>query len=99
MYEENIFQNVMQGLFLFSPGETSAPPGADPIAMMEYYMKKAAQEERKRPPKQSKDEMPPPASLQGILTFCSVCTLVYLISIILYPDRCAYTFCGGFSSC
>lgn len=46
-------------------GELTAPTGADPIAMMEYYVKKAAQEERKRQPKQSKDEMPPPASLQG----------------------------------
>ncbi|XP_020260686.1 LOW QUALITY PROTEIN: SURP and G-patch domain-containing protein 1-like protein [Asparagus officinalis] len=46
-------------------GESSKPPAADPIAMMEYYMKKAAQEERKRPPKYSKDEMPPPDSLQG----------------------------------
>ncbi|XP_059597635.1 SURP and G-patch domain-containing protein 1-like protein isoform X2 [Vitis vinifera] len=45
-------------------GESSAPTGADPIAMMEFYMKKAAQEERRRQPKQSKDEMPPPASLQ-----------------------------------
>ncbi|KAJ4979301.1 hypothetical protein NE237_010081 [Protea cynaroides] len=48
-----------------SQGEFSAPPAADPIAMMEYYVKKAAQEERKRQPKQSKDEMPPPASLQA----------------------------------
>lgn len=47
-------------------GESSAPTGADPIAMMEYYMKKAAQEEKQRPPKPSKDEMPPPASLQGL---------------------------------
>ncbi|KAK6143140.1 hypothetical protein DH2020_023488 [Rehmannia glutinosa] len=46
-------------------GESSAPTGSDPIAMMEYYMKKAAQEEKLRPPKASKDEMPPPASLQG----------------------------------
>lgn len=46
-------------------GESSGPPGSDPIAMMEFYMKKAAHEERKRQPKQSKDEMPPPASLQG----------------------------------
>lgn len=46
-------------------GESSAPVGSDPIAMMEYYMKKAAQEEKLRPPKHSKDEMPPPASLQG----------------------------------
>ncbi|XP_022876670.1 SURP and G-patch domain-containing protein 1-like protein isoform X1 [Olea europaea var. sylvestris] len=46
-------------------GESSAPTGADPIAMMEYYMKKAAQEEKQRPPKPSKDEMPPPASLQA----------------------------------
>lgn len=45
-------------------GESSAPSGTDPIAMMEFYMKKAAQEERRRQPKQSKDEMPPPASLQ-----------------------------------
>ncbi|KAG2668628.1 hypothetical protein I3843_14G000500 [Carya illinoinensis] len=45
--------------------EVSAPTGADPILMMEFYMKKAAQEERMRQPKQSKDEMPPPASLQG----------------------------------
>lgn len=59
--------------FYFSPlefvfqitGESSAPTGADPIAMMEFYVKKAAQEERRRQPKQSKDEMPPPASLQG----------------------------------
>ncbi|XP_059651826.1 SURP and G-patch domain-containing protein 1-like protein isoform X2 [Cornus florida] len=48
-----------------SYGESSAPTGADPIAMMEFYMKKAAKEERMRQPKQSKDEMPPPASLQG----------------------------------
>lgn len=46
-------------------GESSGPPGSDPIAMMEFYMKKAAQEEKKRQPKQSKDEMPPPPSLQG----------------------------------
>ncbi|PON96517.1 G-patch domain containing protein [Trema orientale] len=46
-------------------GESGAPTGADPIAMMEYYMKKAAHEERKRQPKQSKDEMPPPPSLQA----------------------------------
>ncbi|XP_012065529.1 SURP and G-patch domain-containing protein 1-like protein isoform X2 [Jatropha curcas] len=46
-------------------GESSAPEGTDPIAMMEFYMKKAAQEERRRQPKQSKDEMPPPPSLQG----------------------------------
>lgn len=46
-------------------GESSAPIGSDPIAMMEYYMKKAAQEEKLRPHKSSKDEMPPPASLQG----------------------------------
>ncbi|KAL6129788.1 hypothetical protein ACLB2K_073137 [Fragaria x ananassa] len=45
-------------------GESSAPTGADPIAMMEFYVKKAAQEERRRQPKYSKDEMPPPASLQ-----------------------------------
>lgn len=50
--------------FLFV-GEASAPTGADPIAMMEFYMKKAAQEEKFKQPKQSKDEMPPPASLQG----------------------------------
>ncbi|KAF3969101.1 hypothetical protein CMV_007074 [Castanea mollissima] len=46
-------------------GEASAPTGADPIAMMEFYMKKAAQEEKFKQPKQSKDEMPPPASLQA----------------------------------
>ncbi|KAI3444976.1 hypothetical protein Pfo_001641 [Paulownia fortunei] len=46
-------------------GESSAPTGSDPIAMMEYYMKKAAQEEKLRPPKPSKDEMPPPACLQA----------------------------------
>ncbi|XP_017981976.1 PREDICTED: SURP and G-patch domain-containing protein 1-like protein isoform X1 [Theobroma cacao] len=46
-------------------GSSSAPTGADPIAMMEFYMKKAAQEEKMRLPKQSKDEMPPPPSLQG----------------------------------
>ncbi|KAK8615088.1 hypothetical protein V6N13_068874 [Hibiscus sabdariffa] len=46
-------------------GSSSAPSGADPIAMMEFYMKKAAQEEKKRAPKQSKDEMPPPPSLQA----------------------------------
>ncbi|KAL1561974.1 SURP and G-patch domain-containing protein 1-like protein [Salvia divinorum] len=46
-------------------GESSAPSGSDPIAMMEYYMKKAAEEEKLRPHKQSKDEMPPPASLQA----------------------------------
>ncbi|XP_065869799.1 SURP and G-patch domain-containing protein 1-like protein isoform X6 [Euphorbia lathyris] len=46
-------------------GESSAPEGTDPIAMMEFYMKKAAQEERRRQPKQSKDEMPPPLSLQA----------------------------------
>ncbi|KAK4411036.1 SURP and G-patch domain-containing protein 1-like protein [Sesamum angolense] len=39
-------------------GESSAPTGSDPIAMMEYFMKKAAQEEKLRPPKPSKDEMP-----------------------------------------
>lgn len=48
--------------------DSNGPPGADPVAMMEYYMKRAAQEEQKRQPKQSKDEMPPPDSLQG-LTF------------------------------
>lgn len=48
-----------------SNGDGSAPTGADPLAMMEFYMKKAAREERMRQPKQSKDEMPPPASLQG----------------------------------
>ncbi|XP_064939854.1 SURP and G-patch domain-containing protein 1-like protein isoform X1 [Musa acuminata AAA Group] len=48
-----------------SYGESSEPPAADPIAMMEFYMKKAAQEERMKQPKQSKDEMPPPASLQA----------------------------------
>ncbi|KAA8515700.1 hypothetical protein F0562_018689 [Nyssa sinensis] len=48
-----------------SYGESNAPTGADPIAMMEFYVKRAAQEERKRQPKQSKDEMPPPASLQA----------------------------------
>ncbi|XP_021659675.2 SURP and G-patch domain-containing protein 1-like protein isoform X1 [Hevea brasiliensis] len=46
-------------------GESSAPGGTDPIAMMEFYMKKAAQQEKRRQPKQSKDEMPPPPSLQG----------------------------------
>ncbi|XP_022756756.1 SURP and G-patch domain-containing protein 1-like protein isoform X2 [Durio zibethinus] len=46
-------------------GPSSALPGADPIAMMEFYMKKAAQEEKMRLPKQSKDEMPPPPSLQA----------------------------------
>ncbi|XP_039034301.1 SURP and G-patch domain-containing protein 1-like protein isoform X2 [Hibiscus syriacus] len=46
-------------------GSSSAPSGADPIAMMEFYMKKAAQEEKMRMPKQSKDEMPPPPSLQA----------------------------------
>ncbi|KAG5238507.1 SURP and G-patch domain-containing protein [Salix suchowensis] len=46
-------------------GESSAPAGTDPLAMMEFYMKKAAQEEKRRQPKQSKDEMPPPASLQA----------------------------------
>ncbi|XVF79595.1 hypothetical protein PTKIN_Ptkin15bG0001800 [Pterospermum kingtungense] len=46
-------------------GPASAPPGTDPIAMMEFYMKKAAREERMRQPKQSKDEMPPPPSLQA----------------------------------
>ncbi|CAL5340541.1 unnamed protein product [Camellia sinensis] len=46
-------------------GESSAPAGADRIAMMEFYMKKAAQEEKRKQPKQSKDEMPPPASLQA----------------------------------
>ncbi|KVH96628.1 G-patch domain-containing protein, partial [Cynara cardunculus var. scolymus] len=46
-------------------GESTAPSGSDPIAMMEFYMKKAAQEEKRRQPKHSKDEMPPPASLQG----------------------------------
>ncbi|KAJ6750909.1 hypothetical protein OIU85_001446 [Salix viminalis] len=49
-------------------GESSAPAGTDPIAMMEFYMKKAAHEERRRQPKQSKDEMPPPASLQAALS-------------------------------
>lgn len=52
-------------LSAYTAGESSAPAGTDPIAMMEFYMKKAAQEERRRQPKQSKDEMPPPASLQG----------------------------------
>ncbi|GMI74122.1 hypothetical protein like AT3G52120 [Hibiscus trionum] len=46
-------------------GSSSAPPGSDPIAMMEFYMKKAAREEKMRMPKQSKDEMPPPPSLQA----------------------------------
>ncbi|KAH6767657.1 SWAP domain-containing protein / D111/G-patch domain-containing protein [Perilla frutescens var. hirtella] len=46
-------------------GESSGPPGSDPIAMMEYYMKKAEKEEKLRPPKASKDEMPPPSSLLG----------------------------------
>ncbi|KAF9675613.1 hypothetical protein SADUNF_Sadunf09G0050400 [Salix dunnii] len=50
---------------LSNRGESSAPAGTDPLAMMEFYMKKAAQEEKKRQPKQSKDEMPPPASLQA----------------------------------
>lgn len=50
-------------------GDGSAPTGADPLAMMEFYMKKAAREERMRQPKQSKDEMPPPASLQGLYLF------------------------------
>ncbi|KAF2319442.1 hypothetical protein GH714_015869 [Hevea brasiliensis] len=52
-------------LDIAAAGESSAPEGTDPIAMMEFYMKKAAQEERRRQPKQSKDEMPPPPSLQG----------------------------------
>ncbi|KAL3611403.1 hypothetical protein D5086_002423 [Populus alba] len=47
-------------------GESSAPAGTDPIAMMEFYVKKAAHEERRRQPRHSKDEMPPPASLQAI---------------------------------
>lgn len=56
-------------------GESSAPAGSDPIAMMEYYMKKAAQEEKLRPPKHSKDEMPPPASLQGIIDMSEAISL------------------------
>ncbi|KAJ7013022.1 hypothetical protein NC653_002905 [Populus alba x Populus x berolinensis] len=51
-------------------GESSAPAGTDPIAMMEFYVKKAAHEERRRQPRHSKDEMPPPASLQGYYMFC-----------------------------
>ncbi|KAG6789531.1 hypothetical protein POTOM_005634 [Populus tomentosa] len=51
-------------------GESSAPAGTDPIAMMEFYMKKAAHEERRRQPRHSKDEMPPPASLQGYYMLC-----------------------------
>ncbi|XVF22983.1 hypothetical protein REPUB_Repub12eG0218000 [Reevesia pubescens] len=46
-------------------GPSGAPPGADPIAMMEFYMKKAAREEKMKQPKRSKDEMPPPPSLQA----------------------------------
>ncbi|CAN1827663.1 SURP and G-patch domain-containing protein 1-like protein [Linum perenne] len=46
-------------------GEYNAPPGTDPIAMMEFYVKKAAHEEKRKQPRQSKDEMPPPASLQA----------------------------------
>ncbi|XP_022733326.1 SURP and G-patch domain-containing protein 1-like protein isoform X3 [Durio zibethinus] len=56
-------QVMMLEILLLGP--SSAPPGADPIAMMEFYMKKAAQEEKMRLPKQSKDEMPPPPSLQA----------------------------------
>ncbi|KAJ0095981.1 hypothetical protein Patl1_17240 [Pistacia atlantica] len=58
-------------------GESSGPPSADPIAMMEFYMKKAAQEEKRRQPKQSKDEMPPPPSLQGINCSFSNISFVY----------------------
>ncbi|XP_050386041.1 SURP and G-patch domain-containing protein 1-like protein isoform X2 [Argentina anserina] len=54
------------GNSLGKTGESTAPTGSDPIAMMEYYVKKAAQEERRRQPKHSKDEMPPPASLQAL---------------------------------
>lgn len=61
-------------------GESSAPAGSDPIAMMEYYMKKAAQEEKLRPPKHSKDEMPPPASLQGIIHMRKAISLPHPIS-------------------
>ena len=61
----------MLDLLLFHvAGESSAPAGTDPIAMMEFYMKKAAHEEKRRQPKQSKDEMPPPASLQGWHMLC-----------------------------
>ena len=61
----------MLDLLLFHvAGESSAPAGTDPIAMMEFYVKKAAHEERRRQPRYSKDEMPPPASLQGYYMLC-----------------------------
>ncbi|WCJ18966.1 SURP and G-patch domain-containing protein 1-like protein [Euphorbia peplus] len=63
--EPGSFSTSAHTRFTGRTGESSAPQGTDPIAMMEFYMKKAAQEERKRQPKQSKDEMPPPPSLQA----------------------------------
>ncbi|GMN54859.1 hypothetical protein TIFTF001_023982 [Ficus carica] len=65
LYEETGVSATSQTGSAGRAGESSAPAGTDPIAMMEYYMKKAAHEEKRRQPKQSKDEMPPPASLQG----------------------------------
>ena len=65
-------------------GESSAPVGADPIAMMEFYMKKAAWEERRRQPKQSKDEMPPPASLQSTNMFFRIDVLVVTRNIFVF---------------
>ena len=56
---------VLHLLLFHIAGESSAPAGTDPLAMMEFYMKKTAHEERRKQPKHSKDEMPPPASLQG----------------------------------
>lgn len=65
LYEETGVSATSQTGSAGRAGESSAPAGTDPIAMMEYYMKKAAHEEKRRQPKQSKDEMPPPASLQA----------------------------------
>lgn len=61
---------------VFVTGESSEPPAADPIAMMEFYMKKAAQEERLKQPKQSKDEMPPPASLQSAILNSAIAYMI-----------------------
>ncbi|KAF3948449.1 hypothetical protein CMV_025558 [Castanea mollissima] len=71
-YWDTLVESQLRIMAKFEPGseiytdcEASAPTGADPIAMMEFYMKKAAPEEKFKQPKQSKDEMPPPTSLQG----------------------------------
>ncbi|KAE8702031.1 SURP and G-patch domain-containing protein 1-like protein [Hibiscus syriacus] len=63
--EQFCLPDVLYMLFC-GGGSSTAPSGADPSAMMEFYMKKAAQEEKMRMPKQSKDEMPPPPSLQAL---------------------------------